>query len=324
MDTQYYVMILLVFLAVVFMLEGLYLFWKTYRSPEVKRIERRLRSMTASHRGSDERELLKERLLSDVPVVQDLLQLLPNIHKLDHVLLQSGVQMKLASFIVFTGVAAVVGFLVAKILGLITPLALVLALVCLGGPVMYVLRQRQARLTRFEALLPDALDLMTRALRAGHALPHTVRMIGEEMPEPLGEQFRMVFDEVNYGFALHDALNNLANRVPSADLRFFVLAVTLQRDTGGNLAELLSNISTLIRARLNLLAKVRVLAAEGVLSAWVLGLLPVVLAILINIVNPQYMQLLWTDEMGIKMVIGGLVMAAIGVLWIRKLVRLRV
>lgn len=324
MDTQYYVLILLIFLAVVFLLEGAYLFWNSYKGPEVKRIERRLQAMAAGRHGSEEGALLKERLLSDVDFVQRALLSIPRIKQFDRILLQAGMEIKLGAFLGLIAVAGVVGFLVAKILGLITPLALLLSAGCFGGPVMYVLRRRQARLDRFETLLPDALDLMTRALRAGHALPHAIRMIGEEMQEPIGEQFRIVFDEVNYGFSMQDALMNLANRIPSADLRFFVLAVTLQRETGGNLAELLGNISTLIRSRLNLLAKVRVLAAEGVMSAWVLGLLPLALAILINIINPKYMTLLWTDEMGVKMLIGGLTMIGIGVLWIRKIIRVHV
>ena len=127
------------------------------------------------------------------------------------------------------------------------------------------------RLHRIEEQLPDALDLMSRALRAGHAFPTALKMVGDEMNDPLASEFRATFDEVNFGISTADALTNLATRVPSTDLRYFVIAVMIQRETGGNLSELLDSISAIIRDRIKLLGQVRVLSAEGKMSAWVLG-----------------------------------------------------
>lgn len=324
MDTQYYVTILLIFLAVVLLMEGIYLFWNSYRGPDVRRIESRLQQMTSGVPSSEEGSLLKERKLSDVRLLHELLGKIPQLLQIDRILLQAGMSIKLSTFLAGSLIACVVTFLLGKILGLITPLALLLAVAALLAPLFIALRRRQARLELFEQQLPEALDLITRALRAGHSLPHAIRMIGEEMKDPIRRQFQIVFDEVNYGFSMHEALLNLANRVPSADLRFFVLAATIQRETGGNLPELLSNISTLVRSRLNLLGKIRVLAAEGVMSAWILGLLPLVIAVLLNIVNPNYMAKLWSDETGVKMVIGGLIWMSFGVLWIRRIIKIRV
>ena len=324
MDTQYYVTILLIFLAVVLLMEGIYLFWNTYRGPEVRRIENRLRQMTSGIPTSEEGSLIKERKLSDISLVHELLGKIPQLHQLDQVLLQAGMSLKLSSFLTISVVGSVVAFLLSKILGLITPLALLLAVAALLAPLFVAFRRRQARLELFEQQLPEALDLITRALRAGHSMPHAIRMIGEEMKDPIRRQFQIVFDEVNYGFSMQEALLNLASRVPSADLRFFVLAATIQRETGGNLPELLVNISSLVRSRLNLLGKIRVLATEGVMSAWILGLLPLVIAVLLNIVNPGYMAMLWSDETGVKMVIGGLIWMGFGVLWIRKIIKIRV
>jgi len=175
-----------------------------------------------------------------------------------------------------------------------------------------------------EQQLPDALDLISRALKAGHALPSGLQMTGEEMADPIGGEFRIVHDEINYGVAVPTALMNLATRVPSTDMRYFVIAVLIQRETGGNLTELLRNISTLIRERLKLLGKVRVLSAEGRMSAWILGALPFVVGGVINVINPKFMSVLWTDPMGLKMIYGALVMMTLGALWMRKIIRIRV
>jgi tight adherence protein B len=129
---------------------------------------------------------------------------------------------------------------------------------------------------------------------------------------------------VNFGFSMQDALTNFATRVPSTDLHYFVVAVLIQRDTGGNLAELLDNISALIRARHKLYGTIRVLAAEGKLSAWILTLLPMVLALVINLLNPNFMQVLWKDDVGIKMIIGVVILMITGIFWMRKIIKIRV
>jgi hypothetical protein len=146
--------------------------------------------------------------------------------------------------------------------------------------------------------LPDAIDLMGRALRAGHAFPTALKMVGDEMAEPVGAEFRTLFDETNYGVSMQNALLNLVARVPSTDLQYFVVAVLIQRETGGNLAELLDNISAIVRDRLKLMGQIRTLSAEGRLSAWILGLLPFATAALINLVNPGFMKVLWEDPIG--------------------------
>jgi tight adherence protein B len=149
-------------------------------------------------------------------------------------------------------------------------------------------------------------------------------MVGEEMPEPVAGEFRIVHDEVNFGVAMPQALANLAVRVPLTDLRYFVVAVQVQRESGGNLTELLGNLSRLIRERLKLLARVRVLSSEGRLSAWVLGLMPFALAGLMSVVSPKFISLLWTDPIGVSIVKTMLLLMLLGVLLLRKIVRIRV
>jgi tight adherence protein B len=179
-------------------------------------------------------------------------------------------------------------------------------------------------LRRMEQQLPDALDLIGRAMRAGHALPSGLQMAGEEMAHPIGGEFRITHDEVNFGVSMQQALMNLSERVPITDLRYFVVAVLVQREAGGNLTELLDNLSTLVRSRLKFHGKIKVLTTEGRMSAWVLCLLPFIIAGLLNFANHDFIAILWTDPAGIMITKVVLAMMAIGALWMYKLVKVRV
>jgi len=165
---------------------------------------------------------------------------------------------------------------------------------------------------------------MSRALKAGHALPSGLQMVGDEAQDPIAGEFRIVHDEINYGVAVPTALLNLAHRVPSTDMRYFVIAVLIQREAGGNLTEVLGKISALIRERLRLLGRVRALSAEGRMSGWVLGLLPFAVGGIINLINPKFMSVLWTDPMGLKLIYAALGMMTLGALWMRKIIKIRV
>ena len=320
----FYLFILLGFVAVVLLLEGLYLTWNTYKGPEAARIERRLRAMSAGAHGSLETPFLKERLLSETRLMQRILMSVPRVQHLDRLILEAGLTMKVGTLLGIAGAFAVAGLF----LPLIFAMPLFIAIVCsaFAGslPFLNLLRLRRNRLVKFEEQLADVLDLLARALRAGHALPSAIKMVADEMADPAAAEFRIVFDEVNYGFSMEDALVNLSTRVPSTDLRYFVVAVIIQRETGGNLAELLGNISALIRARLKIIGTIRVLSAEGKLSASILTLLPFILAILINLINPGFMSVLWKDDAGVKMVVGVVILMLIGIFWMRQIVRIRV
>jgi len=202
----------------------------------------------------------------------------------------------------------------------VVPVALLAALL----PVLYVRRRRAKRLRQLERQLPDVCDMLSRALRSGHAFSMAIDMVGTEFAEPMAGEFRITFDEINYGISLNEALGNLATRVPIRDLRYFVIAVLIQRETGGNLAEVLDGITSLIRERFKLFDKVRVLSAEGKMSAWVLGLLPFIVGTLMVFMNPDFMQVLWKDPAGLKLIMGGLASMAVGVLWMSRVVALRV
>jgi tight adherence protein B len=201
---------------------------------------------------------------------------------------------------------------------------IMLACLCMALPFAMVRRERRRRLHRIELQLPEVADFVARAMRAGHSFTNVLQMVGSDMPEPISGEFRIVHQEINYGVPMHEALTNLAARIPLTDLRYLVIAVLIQREAGGNLAEILGNISHIIRQRLKLIGKVRVLSAEGRMSAWVLGMLPFGSMAMMLFTNPKYVSLLWTDPTGIRMLWYGIGMLVFGAFWMSKLTKIRV
>jgi tight adherence protein B len=243
---------------------------------------------------------------------------------MDRLLQQSGVTWSVSDFFGLTLLAFFAALFGTSYLSLPWIFRLAIAGTAALLPYLYVTRAKTKRLVRIEQQLPDALDLMGRALRAGHAFSTALKMVGDEMNDPIAGEFRVAFDEVNFGIAMPESLMNLATRVPSTDLRYFVIAVLIQRETGGNLSELLASISTIIRERIKLMGQVRVLSAEGKMSAWVLGLLPFGAALMIQLTNPKFLEVLYTDPAGRKMLAVVGVMMLLGVLAMRKIIHIRV
>jgi tight adherence protein B len=325
MDYLYYVTGILVFLAVVLLIEGMYLTWNSAKGPEAERVARRLRMMSAGgHAGGASNTMIKKRLLSETPLLQRLLLQVPRVSQIDRLLEQSGISWTVSDLIALSLLSPVLAGGLGLFLGLPLPLVLGIMALSIALPLLLVLRAKSLRLAKVDRQLPDALDLISRALRAGHAFPTALKMVGDEMSAPIADEFRIAFDEVNFGISMGDALMNLATRVPSTDLRYFVIAVLIQRETGGNLAELLDNISKIVRERIKLLGQIRVLSAEGKMSAWVLGLLPFGAALMIQLTNPSFLSVLYTDPVGRQMVGGALFMMVVGVIAMRKIIRIRV
>jgi tight adherence protein B len=325
MDNTFIAVAVLLFIAVFLAIEGLYLWWNSVRGPEARKISRRLQNMSAGGSvDSESAKLFKQRLLSNSTGISKWLLKTPRIATLDRVLVQSGLEISVTALL---GISF--GLFAVGLLGMISirapwAIALLVAAVLTVIPIQVVLFIRNRRMTKFEALLPEAMDLIGRGLRAGHAFPSAIQMVGQEMPEPVGSEFRYTFDEINFGVNVQDALQNLARRVPITDLRFFVIAVLIQRETGGNLSEVLENISKIIRDRLKLFGRVKTLSAEGRFSAMILTFLPFGTAALLYLVDPKLTSLLWKDETGLKLVYGTLFFMFLGTLWIRRIIRIRV
>ena len=198
------------------------------------------------------------------------------------------------------------------------------AIVGFALPFWYLSMKRKKRMSKFEEGFPEALDLISRALKAGHAFITGLKMVADEMPEPIGPEFRKTFDEQNFGLPLKDALENLTYRMPSLDVRFFTTAVLIQRETGGNLSEILENLAHVVRERFKILRQVRVYTAHGRMTGYVLLALPAVLCIALAFINPDHMNLLFRERMGQMMLMGAVVMQSIGYFWIRQVVKIEV
>jgi len=204
------------------------------------------------------------------------------------------------------------------------PVLIAGAMVAALLPIGNLLRRRNKRMGLIEAQIPDALHLMVHAMQAGRSLASALRVVGSEGPSPIASEFRKTFDEINFGLSEESALANLAARVRIGDLRYFVVAVRIQRETGGNLAELLLSIATLVRQRIELRGSIRVMSAEGRLSAWILGLMPFIIAGAIATINPKFLMVLWTDPVGINMVVSALALQSMGLLWMWRIIKIRV
>lgn len=321
---DFLIMAVLVFVAVMLLLESAYIAWRSQHGPQARRFKSRLNTLSGVRIAGEPGQLLKQPLASELPLFERRLLGFASVRGLDRMMEQSGLGWSRSRLLVMSALMGLAGWFVVAALLRQTPLTGVFAGVVLGClPLLYVHFMREKRMRKIESQLPDAMDLMTRALRAGHAFPSGLKMAGDEMAEPIAGELRAVHDEVNYGVSMEQALTHLSERVPLTDLRYFVVAVLIQRDSGGNLTELLSNLSRLLRERAKLIAKVRVLSSEGRLSGWVLVVMPFALAGILNLMNPKFMSLMWTDPIGLTMIKYLLVMMAMGIVVMRKVVKIR-
>ena len=325
MNTVFYSFAVLLFAAIILMIEGAYLWWADTHGGGALRVARRLRSMSEKQRGGVERiSILKQRRFSRSDGLDLFLHRLPPARRIDALLQQAGVKWSVAQFLGASGALMLVGLALVQpwplpLAAQVTLMALLMAL-----PYLLLRRARRARLHKIESQLAEAADFLARAMRAGHSFTNVLQMVGTEMPEPIAGEFRIAHEEINYGVPMHEALSNLAERIPLTDLRYLVIAVLIQREAGGNLAEILGNISHIIRQRLKLVAQVRVLSAEGRMSAWVLGLLPFAVMIMMSLTSPDYISVLWHDPIGVRLLWYGAAMIVLGALWLRRLIHIRI
>lgn len=325
MDLAFYGFVVLLFAAIFLLIEGLYLWWNSAHGGGARRIARRLQVMAISTSSKVDRiSILKQRRFSQREAWDRALHRRRFAHRIDQLLLQAGLKWSVEQFLVCSALVGAGGLILtlASPMPLFMRVTIVLACVLLPRTVAH--RVRKMRLIRIEQQLPEAADFIARALRAGHSFTNVLQIVGNELPEPLSGEFRFAREEINYGVPLNEALHNMAARIALTDLRYMVIAVIIQRESGGNLAEILGNISQIIRARLKLLAQVRVLSAEGRMSAWILGTLPFCVMGMMLLINPRYVALLWTDPVGVRLMWYAAAMIVVGVFWLRKVIRIRV
>jgi tight adherence protein B len=287
-----------------------------------QRFESAKKEMTYAGSGpSPEAELLRAEILSHLPFLNKLLKRIPGTTRLNFFVQQSEVDVTAGMLITLSLLAGWFVFLVCFLLSLPVLIAIVFAFSIGAIPWMVIAVKRQRRFLKFEELFPDAMDLLARAVRAGHAFTTGLELIAKEMSSPLSTEFQKTYEQQNLGLPLRDALQNLAVRMPLADVRIFVTALTIQRETGGNLAEILDNLSHVIRERFKLVRQVKVFTAQGRLSLYVLVAVPPIMGTVMYVMNPSYTSLLFTDPMGVRMLVAAIVLQLIGYFVIRKIIQ---
>lgn len=325
MDMVFSSFMVLLFAAAILAFEATWLWWSGTHGGGARRIAKRLRLMAGRGDGNaDKLSILKQRRYSASPALDLALRRIPQTALVERLLLQAGARWTVAQFLAGSGAALAAGLLVPLCWHMPIVPSLGVPAGALLLPYGLLMRARGARLHKLEEQLPETADFLGRALRAGHSFANVLQMVGDELPDPIAGEFKFAYEEINYGVPMNEALHNLATRVPLTDLRYLVIAVLIQRESGGNLAEILDNISRLIRARLKLLGQVRVMSAEGRMSAWILGLMPMVILLVMAVVSPNYISVLWTDPTGLRMLWYGVAASVVGVLWMRRVVRIRV
>ncbi|MFZ0662116.1 MAG: type II secretion system F family protein [Acidobacteriaceae bacterium] len=269
-------------------------------------------------------DVRKAELLSAVPLLNRLLLKFEVAPRLRHLLYQADLKWTAGGLILMSIAAFVIPAYIVHLETGEALLTFVVGLFAACCPIGFVLAKRRARFNKIERALPDALGLMVSAMRAGHSLNSSLDLAAQEVPDPLGTEFRICFEEQNYGLELNTAMHNLLSRVPLQDLKMVVTAILIQKESGGNLAEVLDKVAYVIRERFRLKRQVRTHTAQGRMTGWVLTMLPVVLGFLLYLINPKDMSLLWRRQVGIDLLYAAGGMTIIGGLIIRKIVNMDV
>jgi tight adherence protein B len=319
-----WIFLALVFLAVFLLVQGMVVPVFGEAKKTRKLLLARLGAVATASGQGDFGSLLRQKYLKQLSPLERTLETLPGMERFARLIEQSGSTTPAHRFFILSLVFA----LVAALLGWsLTRLPYCALLAAAGGfclPYMKVMRDRGKRLAKFEEQLPDALDVVKRALKAGHPFSQALKLVAEDMEDPVAREFDLVFSEVNYGGDMRSALLALMERVPSVSVIAMVTAVLVQKETGGNLAETFERITGVIRGRFKLFRRVRTLSAEGRLSAWILALVPLVLVVVISVTTPDYLPMLFKDPMGKNLIAAAVVFGILGILWIRRIIRIQV
>ncbi|HYD16396.1 MAG TPA: type II secretion system F family protein [Candidatus Nanoarchaeia archaeon] len=296
------------------------------------RTEKDLENRLSGLRGSDDAtsleedapDILKRNTLSDIPLIDVVLTRLAPAARLHVLLSQANLRWSVGRVVAGSVVLLVAATYIAGFFLPLPALQIAIGIAAGASIYVYIFVKRSMRFAKFAELLPDAIDLITRGLKAGHSVNATIEMVSREIPDPVGTEFRKTFEEQNFGLPMREAMTNLADRVPLPDLQFLVTAILVQKETGGNLVEILEKTASVIRERLRLRGQLRIYTAQGRLTGWILAAMPFIVFVGMNILNPAYGKILFEDPLGRKLVYTGLVMMAIGGYLIRKIVDVKV
>jgi tight adherence protein B len=300
------------------------------RDARARLIRERLASVEkpAERQPGEDLALVRDEMLSKIPAFDNLLRKSERISNMQLLLAQSDIDLRAGNLLLICLLTAVSCGLIAFVAGGSSQWAPMVAWMALllGGilPYSYISYRRTKRFQRFEELFPEAIDTLARAVRAGHAFTVALEMIANEVSDPIASEFRKLFEEQKFGLPVRDALMNLTERVPLVDVKFFVTAVMLQRETGGNLAEILDNLSYVIRERFKIMRQVRVYTAQGRLTMMLLMGLPPIIVVTMLMMNPSFIRPLFADPIGHVLVVAGITLQTLGYFVIRKIIQIQV
>ena len=317
---------LFIFLFCLFVVYATYLLMTRKTEAHRAELNKRLAEVLlhSAHSDDEEVRLARQELMSDMPWLNNLLLRVQAATKLRRLIDQADLQITVTRLCMF---AALAGLMAALAVSTVTSSLITMipaGLLASALPFLHVIYKRKKRLHKFLKLLPDALDLMGRSLTAGHAFQESLHMVATEMPEPIATEFRKAYEEQNLGLSLKLALENLADRVPLLDLRMCITAILIQRETGGNLAEILGKVAHTIRERFRIMEDLKTLTTTSRASAWILCALPISIALVVTTIDPEYMSVFWSDPRGHKLLALAISMQVTGILVVRKILNIKI
>jgi tight adherence protein B len=316
----------LVFLFALFLVLGAYFIATHGTDAKRVRLRRRLSDalLHSAHNEDIEVILARNELMSEIPWLNRSLVRIQAALQLKRMLDQADLHITPSRLMMFSGMAGMLAAMAVAVLSISIPVIVAAGVVAASLPFVHVWWTRKKRFDAFLENLPDALDLMSRALSAGHAFAEALHMVSSEMPEPIATEFRKTYEEQNLGLSLKLAMENLTDRIPLLDLRMCVTAVLIQRETGGNLAEILEKVAYTIRERFRIMGDLKTLTTSSRLSAWLLCGLPIFVTFVITALNPEYMSILWKDQRGHYLIAAAMLLQITGMLIVRKILDIKI
>src|ERR1044071_1049921 len=291
-----------------------------------RRLQQRLSDALLYTKHSDDAEiqLARQELMSEIPGLSRVLMRVQVANRLRRMLDQADLHITVSRLLMLSLMAGMLAAVAVSMVSISKLFMVTAGLVAAALPFVRIAYKRKKRLNAFLEQLPDALELMSRALQAGHAFAESLHMISTEMPEPIATEFRKTYEEQNLGLSLKLALENLSERVPLLDLRLCVTAILIQRETGGNLAEILEKVAVTIRERFRILEDLNTLTTSSRMSAWILCGIPIFVALAVTVINGEYMSVLWYDPRGHKLIFAASIMQLSGMLVVRKILKIKI
>ena len=289
-----------------------------------KRLLARLDTVAAANAQAQYASLLRDKYLGKLSPLERSFETVPGMERLTKLIEQSGKSTPAYRVVLLSVALAAAGGICGWMASRTWQVSVTAAVVALLLPIAKILRDRVRRMAQFDEQLPEALDVIKRALKAGHPFSQCLKLVAEDMDEPINAEFEKVFSEINYGSDVRSAMLGLLERVPNLSVMALVTVVMIQKETGGNLAETLERITAVIRGRFKLQRRVRTLSAEGRMSAWILAVIPVLLFAAISITQPQYMPMLVKDPRGPNLIMGAVTLGIIGIIWLRRIIKIDV